>query len=145
MAFTAEILSVRVEREKHRVTYRFVEGAMVRGPYVQDRPVATNAEHQAWCDSIVPVVIDEVQRLIDALGAADATLLRDALISEGIDYALFDDALIRITGTVTNPRTLQSALVERMGSAATNRIRNKLLAAGYERIIAAGEVAKITL
>jgi hypothetical protein len=160
MAFTAEILSIQPERDKHRVTFRFVDGSLVRGPFVQDRPSsvmdvdgqgqpiereALLSDHQAWCSTIIPVEVDEVQRLVAALGAADAKLLRDALISEGIDYAIFDNALVKIEGTVTNPRTLQSAIVERIGSTAANRIRNKLRTAGYERLTAASEVYRMNI
>ena len=138
MAFTAQILNVRIERDKHRVTYQFVDGSLVRGPFITDRPVAELAEHQAWCDSIIPVDVDERQRLIAALaGNGDPAALENALISEGVDYCFFDGALIRVQGTPSNPSTLLSRLTARLGATAMNRIRTKLQNAGYHQITSA--------
>lgn len=147
MAFTAEILNVRPESDRHRVTFHFVDGAAVRGPFVQDRPVATNAEHLAWVNGIVPVDVDEGQLLATALaGNGDPVAFRDALVSEGVEALVMDGSrFVRITGTKTSPRTIFAALQTRLGATATNRIRNKLKAAGYETMHVLGEVEKVTL
>lgn len=145
MPFTAEILDVRPERDKHRVTFHYVDGAQVRGPFVLDRPQMSNEDHLIALNLRAPVEVDERQRLINALaGNGDPTALNNALISEGVDVCFFDGALIRIQGTVTNPRTLQSALVARLGAPTMTRIANKLRAANYE-VITSAAIDRIVL
>ena len=142
---TAEILSTRPEGGKTRVQYQFVEGQQIEGPYIEDRPTGEN--HQAWADTkIPPPPFDEVANMVSLLGIADATLFRDALVSEGVEGLMMDGRrFVRITGTKTLPRTLQSALVSRLGTANVNRIRNKLKAGGFEWFIGAYEFDKVTL
>lgn len=147
MAFTAQILDVRNEGTTHRVAYQFVDsslpvGQQVVGPRVADRPA--NEDHQAWVNSIIPVIVDEAQALADALaGNGDAVAFRDALVSERVEALLMDGSrFVKVTGTKSNERTIIAALVTRLGDTRVTRIRNKLRAAGYETMHVIGDIER---
>lgn len=138
----AEILKVTDARGSHRVVYRFVEGNLIVGPFVENRPSAE--DHQAWATSMIRVEVDENANLGVILGA-DADSFRTALANEGVESIILDDRGIRVTAPKTTPRTLQSGLVERLGLTAVNRIRTKLRNAGFGTLAAQYGFDKLTI
>lgn len=131
---TAEILSVQNEGARHRVTFRFVQGAEVRGPFVEDRP--TDEDHQAWVAARAPQPEPDYRAAIRGLlGESDYEALRAALADEGVEVVTIGPASLQVTAPATAPYDLDAALAARVGGSYAT-IKAKLRAAGFAEAMA---------
>lgn len=139
---TAQILSIQNEGAKHRVTFCFVDGERVEGPFMEDRPA--EEEPQAFVDARIPQPAPDYYALMEGaldgnIGAGTYDAVRRAL--KDVDAESVNLGSVQMTVTYpeqTSPDDVEAALRSRvdgeLGAGKFEAVKSVLRAMGFEAV-----------
>lgn len=138
----AEILRVTEARGGHRVTFRFVNGEQVIGPFVEQRPA--DEDHQAWVEARMPELEPDyyavMQAALDAnVGAGAYDAVRRALKDVDAEQVNLGPVAMRVSyPEQTNPEDVEAALRDRvdgeLGAGKFETVKAVLRGMGFEGV-----------
>lgn len=142
LIMTAEILEVSPARGSHRVTFRFVDGLRIAGPFVEHRP--SDEDHQAWANARIPQPPPDyyaaMQAALDGnVGPGTYDSVRRALKDLDAQAVSFGDVQMNVTyPEKTDPDDVEAALRERvdseLGEGKFLAVKGVLKAMGFESV-----------